>query len=280
MKYWYLEKYLNDVNIEDLKEEIEEYIHIPKLKVNDINKKDLKEEELLVLLYDHLNKDDKEKTKDIIEKLLIIPNNNLPKSDYNTIEILEEISNLKNNIPDYDKLKTNNIGACYTCQNIFYIDKITKKTKNNICLCPYCNKQTIYFDNDYIPMNKTFLLLSKIYNNKNKLGSTFMDLIGLAKKIINIKEDNLSTYDIIVEKNKNEEEYIYFLNKDLEKIYLNKEYYINLYLDDDNTVDLLIVLLNYIGKNPYIKKINIYTKKNYLNKLKEDYNTLYNYRRK
>lgn len=278
MKYWYLEKYINNLSIKELKEEIEEYIYIPKIKVDDIET--LKEEELLVLLNEYVNKENTVLIKEIIKRLLSIPNNNLPKSDYNTTEIIEEISNLKNNIPSYDKLINNNVAACYTCQNIFYADKINKKTSKNICLCPYCHKSTIYFDNDYIPMNKTFLLLAKIYNNKNKLGSTFIDLIRLAKKIIEIKNDNLPNYNITVTKNKNEEEYIYTLNKELDRIFLSKEYYINLFIDDDNILDLLIVLLNYIGKNPYIKKINIYTKNIYFDKLKEEYNTLYNYRRK
>ncbi|MDD3241601.1 MAG: hypothetical protein PHQ64_02310 [Bacilli bacterium] len=281
MKYWYLEKYLSNLNINKLKEEIEEYIYIPKIKIIDnINTETLKEEELLFILNKSIEQEDKNLILDILKKLLLIPNNNLPKSDYTTKEILEEISNLKNNIPEYKKLSNNNIAACYTCQNIFYIDKIKKKTSKDLCLCPYCNKTTLYFDNDFIPMNKTFILLAKIYNSKNKLGSNFNNLINLAKKIIEVKDNKLDNYDFIIGKNNNEEEYIYNLNKEIEDLYMKKEYYISLFLDDDSTLDLLIVLLNYIGKNPYIKKINIYTKDIYLNQLKEDYNTLYNYRRK
>ena len=54
----------------------------------------------------------------------------------------------------------------------------------------------LYFDNDFIPMNKTFILLAKIYNSKNKLGSNFNNLINLAKKIIEVKDNKLDNYDL------------------------------------------------------------------------------------
>ena len=50
-------------------------------------------------------------------------------------------------------------------------------------MCPYCLKQTLYFDNDYIPMNYTFIKLASIYYGISSLGCSFREIKKILKKI-------------------------------------------------------------------------------------------------
>lgn len=99
----------------------------------------------------------------IIKAMLRVPDTNLPISDYSFVEMINEVKGLENNRPTRDKLKNNNIAACYSCHNVFYVDNIKNVDRNHLCLCPYCLMSTLYFDNDYIPMNSSFIRLAYLY---------------------------------------------------------------------------------------------------------------------
>lgn len=99
----------------------------------------------------------------ILEAMLKVPDTSLPISNYTFSEILEEISNLHTVLPTKDKVSHNNVAACYSCHNVFYVDLIHHMSKERLCLCPYCFSTTIYFDNDYIPMNSSFIRLAMLY---------------------------------------------------------------------------------------------------------------------
>ena len=169
MKYWWLEKYKNFkiVEINDLIKDVNYFLIMPKnyekiyqeIKNEDIS--NLEEEELLILLKKITTTKNlkNNQLRLIIEKLLLIPDNSFPNSDYTLLEELTEIKNLKQNPPLKEKINSNNLAICYHCLNIFFVDKIKNVNKKNNCLCPYCLKQTLYFDNDYIPMNYTFIKL-------------------------------------------------------------------------------------------------------------------------
>lgn len=276
MKYWWLEKYKNIkvVDIDNLKKDVNYFIIIPKnyqKQLEIINAKkieELEEEELLILLKNLVNT---KKIKDntlikIIEKLLLIPDNSFPKSDYNLIEMLEEIKNLKQNKPYQEKINNNNIAICYHCLNIFYVDKIKKVNKNNYCLCPYCNSTKLYFDNDYIPMNYLFLKLAYMYHNVSKLGCSFAEIKQLLKKSIIIKKESIiedvinldflenklslieekKAYKKIIDSIQNEE------NKQKYEIKINVKK-----IQKDNILLLFISLIEVLINDFYIKKIII-----------------------
>lgn len=196
MKYWWLEKYKNlqIVQIKELMDDVNYFLVMPNdyekqyLEIKNKRIEDLKEEELLILLkktvgsrqiHNHLSK--------LIQELLKVPDNSFPSSDYTLLEMLEEIKKLKTNYPFQEKLENNNLAICYHCLNIFYIDKINKINKNNLCLCPYCHSNKLYFDNDYVPMNYTFIKLAKLYYHTSNLGCTFKEIQKIISK--NVKTE-------------------------------------------------------------------------------------------
>lgn len=194
MKYWWLEKYRNFriIQMNELSDDINYFLTMPKnynqqyqiLKNRNIDT--LEEEEMLIILKKIVDtKNIKNNTlSTIIEKLLQIPDNSFPASDYTLLEMLLEIKELKNNPPFKNKLEKNNIAVCYHCLNIFYVDKIKNINKNNLCLCPYCLKSKLYFDNDYIPMNYTFIRLANLYYRVSNLGCTFREIQKIVKRDI------------------------------------------------------------------------------------------------
>lgn len=197
MKYWWLEKYQNiEVRLlPQLFSDIEYFLTMPKnyIKIYHQLKEvpiiELKEEELCIILYRiAVTKNVKDETlRKVIDRLLKIPDTSLPISDYTFNETLDEIKNLKSKKPTVEKLEINNVAACYNCLNVFYVDKIKKANKKEHCLCPFCEKDKLYFDNDLIPMNYSFLCLSKIYYGISSLGCDFSKIKKLIKKGLTIK---------------------------------------------------------------------------------------------
>lgn len=278
MKYWWLEKYRNFkiIQTKELQEDVNYFLVMPKnyekqyqiLKEKNINT--LKEEELLILLKKIIStkniKDNSLNT--IINKLLEIPDNSFPASDYTLLEMLKEIKNLKNNPPFQEKIENNNIAICYHCLNIFYVDQINSVNKNHLCLCPYCLKTQLYFDNDYIPMNYTFMKLANFYYNISSLGCTFQEIQKIIKKNIQTKigkkEKNSIQLSNIIPKNKLrpiDEKIIY---RKLYQILLEKEknmiYQISIYLPgtEIEKLDLKILILSTIeilSNSLYLKEI-------------------------
>lgn len=196
MKYWWLEKYKN-LKVKMLPElflDLQFFLVMPKnaslryQEIKDLPLSSLEEEDLCLLLYQIVStknlKDDK--LSKIIDRLLTVPETILPISDYSLQEMLEEVKNLYLNRPLEEKLKTNNVAACYHCMNIFYVDRIHNVNKNHLCVCPYCGRTKLYFDNDYVPMNYSFLFLAKLYYGVSRLGCDFLGLQAIAKKDIHV----------------------------------------------------------------------------------------------
>ncbi len=206
MKYWWLEKYQNmEVRLlPQLFSEIEYFLTMPKNYIKIYNQlreipiEELNEEELCIILYRiAITKNVSDETlRKVIDRLLKIPDASLPISDYTFNEIIEEIKNLKLKKPIVEKLETNNVAACYNCLNIFYVDKIKKANKKGLCLCPFCEKDKLYFDNDLVPMNYSFLYLSKIYYGISSLGCDFSKIKKLIKKGLLIKENSDEQKDV------------------------------------------------------------------------------------
>lgn len=194
MKYWWLEKYRNFkiIQINDLIEDVDYFLTMPKnyknqyLLIQDKDMKSLEEEELLILLTEivHTKNIKDNKLNIIIDQLLTIPDNSFPESDYTLSEMLEEIKELRYNLPYQEKLENNNIAICYHCFNIFYVDKIKSVNQKNLCLCPFCHSHKLYFDNDYIPMNTTFIKLAHLYYHTSDLGCTFHEIQKILKKCV------------------------------------------------------------------------------------------------
>lgn len=249
MKYWWLEKYKNFkiVQISELYYDVHYFITMPKnyekqyQSLKDKNIDDLLEEELLILLYNivttkniknnHLNV--------IIEKLLETPDNSFPSSDYSLKEMLDEIKNLKANLPYREKLDTNNIAICYHCLNIFYVDKIKKINKNNLCLCPYCLSHGLYFDNDYIPMNYIFIKLAQMYHYTSLLGCSFKNIQKIIKKNVSTKTVEKPDNSIVIS-------YFVFNNKILpidEKI-ISRNLMLNLYKYENNLDEVATIYIS------------------------------------
>lgn len=213
MKYWWLEKYQNiEVRLlPQLFSDIEYFLTMPKNynkiynQLKEVNFEQLTEEELCIILYRiAVTKNVKDETlRKVIDKLLKIPDTSLPISDYTFHEIFDEIKNLKLKKPTVDKLEINNVAACYNCLNVFYVDKIKKANKKGHCLCPFCKKDKIYFDNDLVPMNYSFLYLSKIYYGISNLGCDFTKIKKLLKKGLFIEKS-----DSIEEEKKNNLEFL------------------------------------------------------------------------
>lgn len=117
---------------------------------------------------------------DLLMAMKKIPDTSLPATDYTISEMVEEIKHLPSLIPTVEKVKSSNIGACYHCRNIFYIDAIYQKNKKGECLCPYCDSTTLFFDSDYIPMDSNFLMLAYLIYQKEV---SFQDLILMLDKV-------------------------------------------------------------------------------------------------
>lgn len=301
MKYWWLEKYkeFKIIQITGLTKDVNYFLTMPKnyektyekLKVKPID--DLEEEELLIVLKRIVTtKNVKDNTLDlIIKKLLTIPDNSFPKSDYTLLEMLEEISKLKTNYPYQEKLETNNISICYNCLNVFYVDKIKSVNKKNLCLCPFCLKSKLYFDNDYIPMNYTFIKLANIYYRTSSLGCTFKEVKKILKKNIKIiesdnKKDDIDLTEIFSTKLKPVDEKI--ISKKIYDLLIVKEE--NFYheatiyikeIEKDLEFKLLILLvaiIEVLSNAVYLKEIKIVTpNKKLITSLKQNLKTIITY---
>lgn len=282
MKYWWLEKYRNFkiIQINELADDIDYFLTMPRnyeTQYQQIKEKDidvLKEEELLILFKKII---DTKNIKDnslniIISKLLQVPDNSFPPSDYDLKQMLDEIKNIKNNIPDKSKIENNNIAICYHCLNIFYVDKIKSINKNNLCLCPYCLKTTLYFDNDYIPMNYTFIKLAYLYYHISSLGCTFSKIQKIANRDINTyvgkeEKNSISFFNIfsndkispidekIIYKNLYQE----LMQKEKDMLYQSDIYLKELPYQIENRLleIILTVLLEVLSNTIYLKKIRI-----------------------
>ena len=152
------------------------------------------------------------------------------------------------------------------------INHIDENKKNN-CLCPYCLKQTLYFDNDYIPMNYTFIKLASIYYGISSLGCSFREIKKILKKhIVVVKklENNFLDFANIIEdpKIKPIDEKIiarklYLL---LENQELNLEHRITLVIPniiDNKNLFLEIMLVTFmetLANTVYLSQINLFFK--------------------
>ena len=212
MKYWWLKKYenLKVSMIPILLDDIRYFLVMPKNyilvyeKIKDIDVCLLKEDELLINLYVLVSSKNLKDNRVllIINKLLEIPDNNLPISDYSLKEILNEIKELKYNPPIQEKLDFNNIAACCSCGQVFYIDNIRSVNKKGYCLCPYCGRHNLYFDNDYVPMNNSFLKLAILYYNVSSLGCRFSDIKKILKKNVMVKLSDVITTNTVIQNRK------------------------------------------------------------------------------
>lgn len=282
MKYWWLKNYKNYkiIQIKQLQNDINYFLTMPKnynkqyeiLKEKDIN--DLKEEELLIVLKKIINSKNIEDNSLnlIINKLLEIPDNSFPTSDYTIDEIITEIKNLKTNLPTEDKLENNNLAICYNCLNIFYVDKINSVNKKNLCLCPFCLKSKLYFDNDYIPMNYTFIKLASIYYGTSSLGCTFKEIKKIIKKSIKVEnsiktEKSIDLTEFLSNKIKPVDEKI--ISKQIYDLLIKKEenfdYKVTLSIKEINKdvehklLILLVSIIEVLSNSIYIKEIMINT---------------------
>ena len=250
MKYWWLEKYKNFkiVEINDLIKDVNYFLIMPKnyekiyqeIKNEDIS--NLEEEELLILLKKITTTKNlkNNQLRLIIEKLLLIPDNSFPNSDYTLLEELTEIKNVN---------------------------------KKNNCLCPYCLKQTLYFDNDYIPMNYTFIKLASIYYGISSLGCSFREIKKILKKhIVVVKklENNFLDLANIIDDSKikpiDEKIIARKLYLLLENQELNLEHRITLVIPniiDNKNLFLEIMLVTFmetLANTVYLSQINLFFK--------------------
>ena len=212
MKYWWIKKYQNlEVKmLPDLLSDIRYFLVMPKnyLKIHneikDLDVDSLREEELLIELYVLVSSKNIKNNRLIliIKRLLSFPDVNLPLSDYSLKEMLEEISNLKINPPIQEKMNYNNVVACYNCEQIFYVDNIRAVNKRDYCLCPYCGKHNLYFDNDYVPMNYSFLKLASLYYGTSSLGCKFSNIQNILRKNIKVTMGNVVVTSTLIQNNK------------------------------------------------------------------------------
>lgn len=305
MKYWWLKRYkgLKIKLIPELTRQVNDSIVMPKnyrerysiIKNCDIST--LNEEDLLIYLYCILNYEKIKNNKVIliIDKLLEIPDNSMPSTNYNFSEMLAEVKNLKNLKPTEDKIYSNNIAACYSCLNIFYVDKIKNINKKGYLICPYCKNHTLYFDNDFIPMDYNFLRLANLYYGLTSLGCNFNNLRKLVNKSIKVKMDDIYNYKngaIFIKGNVLEDDIklnesnitltlkeIYWkkeiTSKEEKKVELIFNRYLSIIeknligeisidtsilLSDKNyslNLSLFLTLINNLGNNQYLKRINL-----------------------
>lgn len=297
MKYWWLKRYKNlQVRmIPELSNDLDYFLVMPKnyLKIyeeiKELDVEELREEELLINLYVLVSS---KNIKDnrillIINKLLELPDNSLPISDYSLKDILNEIEELGKNYPLQEKLDFNNVAACYSCGQIFYIDNIKAVNKKGYCLCSYCGNDKLYFDNDYIPMNASFLKLASLYYGVSSLGCSYSNIKSMLKKNVVVTLSNVITTNTVVQTSKRRREQTRFiidcscLNKkkvgSLEESIILKNYYDSLMKVDklmeyETTIILekipqekqaflcfLVVLsiMEVLSKTIYLKRIKI-----------------------
>lgn len=280
MKYWWLEKYKNisKRDILKLQEDLEYFLIMPKdysktyLSIQNQEIDSLEEEQLLILLKILVsNIWDTKKIRRIIHKLLTISDNSFPTSDYTFSEILEEIFHLKENLPYMEKLEHNNVAICYHCLNIYYVDKITKVNSKGLCLCPYCHSTRLYFDNDYIPMNYSFLKLSYLYYHVSRLGCSFLEYRKIVKKNLKIKkieemdrEELLSISPLLEKMTPISEKIIYKAIYDLllnyNQLFYRKSCLFVPTLKKDATSKLILFftcILEVLGNTMYLKDISL-----------------------
>ena len=303
MKYWWLRKY-NNLHIKmipELSNDLDYFLVMPKNylkiyeKIKTLDVEELKEEELLINLYVVVNS---KNIKDnrillIINKLLSFPDNSLPISDYTLKDILKEIEELEKNHPIQEKLDFNNIAACYCCGQVFYIDNIRAVNNKGYCLCPYCEKDNLYFDNDYIPMNTSFLKLASLYYGISSLGCSYDNIKSMLKKNVVVTLGNIITTNTVIQSSKRRRVQTRFiidcscLSKkkvgSLEESIILKNYYdglmkIDKLMEDETTIILekipkekhdfvcfLVVLsiMEVLSKTIYLKKIKNWEKNFY-----------------
>lgn len=282
MKYWWLEKYrdFKIIQIKELQDDINYFLTVPKnykkqheaLKDKDVNL--LEEEDLLIILKKIV---DTKNIKDnslniIIEKLLQLPDNSFPASDYALQEMLMEIKGLKSNLPVQSKIENNNLAICYHCLNIFYVDKIKNVNKKNLCLCPYCLRTTLYFDNDYIPMNYTFIKLASLYYGISSLGCSFKEMQKIIKKSVTVitskeKKDSIEFNKIfdgrkispLDEKKIYRKLYQEFMKKEKEVAYFARIYISSLFKNNSTLLleILLVGMLEVLSNAIYLKEIQV-----------------------
>lgn len=282
MKYWWLEKYrdFKIIQIKELQDDINYFLTVPKnykkqyeaLKDKDVNL--LEEEDLLIILKKIV---DTKNIKDnslniIIEKLLQLPDNSFPASDYTLQEMLMEIKGLKSNLPVQSKIENNNLAICYHCLNIFYVDKIKNVNKKNLCLCPYCLRTTLYFDNDYIPMNYTFIKLASLYYGISSLGCSFKEMQKIIKKSVTVitskeKKDSIEFNKIfdgrkispLDEKKIYRKLYQEFMKKEKEVAYFARIYISSLFKNNSTLLleILLVGMLEVLSNAIYLKEIQV-----------------------
>ncbi len=282
MKYWWLEKYrdFKIIQIKELQDDINYFLTVPKnykkqyeaLKDKDVNL--LEEEDLLIILKKIV---DTKNIKDnslniIIEKLLQLPDNSFPASDYTLQEMLMEIKGLKSNLPVQSKIENNNLAICYHCLNIFYVDKIKNVNKKNLCLCPYCLRTTLYFDNDYIPMNYTFIKLASLYYGISSLGCSFKEMQKIIKKSVTVitskeKKDFIEFNKIfdgrkispLDEKKIYRKLYQEFMKKEKEVAYFARIYISSLFKNNSTLLleILLVGMLEVLSNAIYLKEIQV-----------------------
>ncbi len=327
MKYWWLKKYksLKIKLIPDLTRDVNTYFIMPKhylerfraIRESEIDT--FSEEDLRILLYTILNHEKIKNNKIIliIDRLLEIPDNFLPATNYSLEEMLEEIASLKENLPFEEKLSSNNVAACYNCLQVFYVDDIKYVNKKGLCLCPYCKNSTLYFDNDFIPMDQNFLRLAKLIYGVTPLGCNFKNLQKIIQRSIHLKK-NLDCItikpdtalflkdkkaDVVLEKehiefhleeisfkkqitSKEEDSVHYIFNECfqiLEKNILSKVIIDTSILQEDYTLhlSLFLFLLENLGKNPYLKEITLLYQNTNTKKIYKDIlTTILNYQKK
>lgn len=297
MKYWWLEKY-KDLQVKmlpDLFNDIKYFLVMPKdyielyKKLLDLDVSKFSEEEMCIYLYGvSITKNVKNSNlRQVIERMLLIPDTSLPISDYTLEEILDEIKNLRTKRPTLDKLENNNVAACYNCLNVFYVDKIQQANKKGLCLCPFCQKPKLYFDNDLVPMNYSFLLLSKMYYGISNLGCDFTNLKKLLKQGIVVSKVSSQIDTVICSGDfdlLNEFQFRKIYSEDESKVikcFLDifsfqdslGKYEIELKVEwnsDKNLFELSLLLvlacIYSLSNTFYLKKINVYIENNDLRK--------------
>ncbi|MDD6223818.1 MAG: hypothetical protein PUB18_02330 [bacterium] len=295
MKYWWLQKYqkLGIKQLPDLCYDLNYFLVMPKryLKIFDSTKDilvdELNEYELLIHLYVLVTT---KKIKDnrvllIINRLLTFPDTNLPVSDYSLTEMFEEIVALRENVPISNKLDYNNIASCYRCLQTFYIDLIYSTNQKGICLCPFCHSTLLYFDNDYVPMNYSFLKLASFYYGISPLGCKFENLQIILKKCVTLQMGDIVPTDRVIGKTKQdvywdyeysnlkkitsreEQEFIKSLFDHFQMIEKDQDYQVS-FLIDKISVKLvnhfallvLISIMEVLSKSIYLKKVCVVCK--------------------
>ena len=198
MKYWWLLKYKNleMKMLSSLFLDVQYFLVVPKnymeiyQKLKNREVQLLTEPEMCILLYGiSVTKTVKNNVLGkFIERLLLVPDTSLPISDYSLLEVIEEIRTLKIRRATINQIDFNNVAACDSCLNVFYVDQIQSVNQKGQCLCPFCLKNRLYFDNECIPMNYSFLFHSRLFYSISNLGCNYQKLQKLLKKSVKILE--------------------------------------------------------------------------------------------